>query len=78
MSFRNLSTPDRVFRIVLGLTMLFVGWSGLVGGLGEIALRVFAWVPIGTGLIGWCPIYALLGFSTRRPRPPRPQEESPL
>ena len=70
MSFRNLSTVDRILRIVLGAVMLALGWSGWIGGVGQIALEVFAWVPLVTGLIGWCPFYAILGFSTCRPRRP--------
>ncbi len=65
----NLATWDRVVRIILGTAMLFLGWSGLVDGVWAIALVVFAWVPLLTGLVGWCPIYALMGISTRRRRP---------
>jgi uncharacterized membrane protein len=72
MSYRNQSTLDRIIRIVLGVAMLALGWSGAVEGIWGIALRIFAWVPLVTGLIGWCPFYAILGLSTRKPRPPRP------
>lgn len=64
----NLATWDRVLRIVLGIAMLFLGWSDLVDGLGAIALVVFAWVPLLTGLVGWCPFYAILGVSSLRRR----------
>jgi len=63
----NLSPLDRTIRLVLGLLMLAAGWSGLAGGVWKIALEIFGWVPLVTGLIGWCPIYALLGLNTRRP-----------
>ena len=66
--FSNLAAWDRATRIILGLAMLFLGWSDLVDGLGAIALVIFAWVPLLTGILGWCPIYSLLGISTlRRP-----------
>lgn len=64
----NMATWDRAVRIVLGAAMLFLGWSDLVDGVWAIALVVFAWVPLLTGLVGWCPIYAMLGISTRRRR----------
>lgn len=67
MSYRNLSTLDRSIRIVLGLLMLAAGWGGLVLGVWRIGLEIFGWVPLATGLLGWCPIYALLGISTRKP-----------
>lgn len=64
----NLATWDRTLRIVLGLAMLFLGWSDLVDGVWAIALVVFAWVPLLTGLAGWCPFYAILGISSLRRR----------
>lgn len=64
----NLATWDRALRIVLGLAMLFLGWSDLVDGVWAIALVVFAWVPLLTGIVGWCPVYAMLGISTLRRR----------
>jgi hypothetical protein len=66
MSYHNLSTLDRAIRVALGLLMLGAGWVGLTGGVWKVALEIFGWVPLVTGLIGWCPIYALLGLSTRR------------
>lgn len=66
MSYRNLSALDRTVRIVLGILMLAAGYAGLVGGIWKSACEIFGWVPLVTGAIGWCPIYALLGFSTRR------------
>jgi hypothetical protein len=68
MSYRNLSTLDRTIRIVLGVLMLTAAWTGLAEGIWQSALEVFGWVPLVTGIVGWCPIYALLGFSTYRPR----------
>jgi hypothetical protein len=72
MIHRNLSTPDRLIRIILGVLMLAAGWSELTGGLWKIALQVFGWVPLVTGLAGWCPIYAMLGISTFKTRDHRP------
>lgn len=66
MSYRNISNLDRLVRILLGAFMLAAGWSGFVPGVWGIALKVFGWVPLVTGLIGWCPVYALLGIRTRR------------
>lgn len=72
MIHRNLSTPDRLIRIVLGVLMLAAGWSELTAGLWKIALEVFGWVPLMTGLAGWCPLYAMLGISTFKPRDRQP------
>lgn len=56
---RNEGTIDRALRIILGLVLLsliFVGPQSLWGLVGLI--------PLATGLLGWCPLYQLLGFST--------------
>ncbi len=67
MQYANLSSLDRCLRILLGILMLAAGWAGLAGGVWRIALQVFGWIPLATGLLGWCPVYALLGISTLRP-----------
>jgi hypothetical protein len=64
----NLATWERVLRVVAGVAMLLLGWSDLVDGVWAIALVVFAWVPLLTGLIGWCPFYAILDISSLRRR----------
>ncbi len=56
---RNEGTIDRATRVLLGLVLLalvFVGpktWVGLVGI-----------VPLVTGLVGFCPLYRLIGVRT--------------
>jgi Protein of unknown function (DUF2892) len=59
----NEDTIDRVVRIVAGLVLLGLAASGTVGVWGWIGI-----VPLATGVIGWCPLYALLGISTCRLR----------
>lgn len=54
----NVGKSERIIRVLLGLVMLALGavfdsWWGAVGI-----------VPVLTAVIGWCPITALLGFST--------------
>jgi len=65
--FTNLAPWDRALRIAVGGLMLYAGWSGWITGVWAVALETFGWVPLATGLAGWCPLYAMLGISTRRP-----------
>ena len=67
-SWGNLSGAERVLRVLVGAAMLAGGWSGAVSGIEGVALQVFGWVPLITGIAGWCPFYAVLGLSTRRRR----------
>lgn len=62
----NQARWDRVLRIALGLALLAVGWSQLVGGVWDVAFDLFGWIPLLTGIVGWCPIYALAGVSSVR------------
>ena len=56
---QNESGLDRIVRVVFGLALLslvFIGphtWFGLVG-----------LIPLITGIVGYCPIYGILGIST--------------
>lgn len=63
---RNLGWIDRVIRILLGIVVL-----GLYGAL-DPPLRyvtLLGLIPLGTGLIGRCPVYALAGISTNKSGP---------
>jgi len=63
---RNLGARDRGARIALGVGLLAASLGHWVDGQAALALFLFAWVPVVTGLTGWCPVYQLFGFSTRR------------
>jgi hypothetical protein len=67
MSYVNMSKLDRAIRVIVGLLMLSAAWTGIATGIWRAGLEVFGWVPLVTGLIGWCPVYALLGIRTGRP-----------
>ena len=56
---------DRILRIVVGLALVSLVFVGPHTGWGYIGL-----VPLATGLIGFCPLYAALGFNTRGVRKP--------
>lgn len=56
---KNVGGVDRTLRIVVGLALIAAAATGAVGVWGYIGV-----VPLLTGLVGWCPPYALLGFNT--------------
>ena len=61
---QNEGSIDRVVRVLLGsalLSLFFFGphtWFGLLGI-----------IPFFTGLVGFCPLYRVLGLSTRTAKP---------
>jgi hypothetical protein len=62
----NESSVDRIIRVVLGAVMLLLGWGGVVTGTWGWVLKIVGFIPLITGLVGWCGLYALFGFSTRK------------
>ena len=50
---------DRVIRVILGIVLLALVFVGPKTPWGWIGL-----VPLITGLVGFCPLYKLLGVST--------------
>lgn len=59
---KNLSEPDRFIRLaigIIGVVMCFTWPHTIWGMLGVL--------PIATAVLGFCPIYRLLGLRTRKP-----------
>lgn len=55
----NVGGIDKTLRIVAGLGLIGATVAGLLPAWGYIGI-----VPLVTGVIGWCPVYPLLGMST--------------
>lgn len=64
MDFPNESRLDRGVRLMIGVLVLGVGWFGPLDDLAGVACRILGWYPLVTALIGWSPLYAVLGFKT--------------
>lgn len=62
-SFRNVGTIDRVIRILAGLALIALGFGAMEGTSGTV-LGIVGFVPLATGLAGFCPLYRLVGLST--------------
>lgn len=69
----NEGTWDRVSRILVGLALGYGAWMTWPGtatvlswtGIVSLAFLVVGIEVLVTGLIGWSPMYALFGFSTK-------------
>jgi hypothetical protein len=66
MGFVNEAGWDRIARVIVGVALFAIGLA--VGGGWGTFLAVFAFVPLLTGLVGWCPLYAVFHFRTNRDR----------
>lgn len=56
---KNEGTVDRVLRVVAGIVLLSLVVIGPQTLWGLVGL-----VPLLTGLLGFCPLYKVLGFNT--------------
>lgn len=54
---------DRILRITIGLALIAAAATDTIGWWGWLGA-----VPLITGIVGWCPPYALLGLSTCKMR----------
>ncbi|MDH3253615.1 MAG: DUF2892 domain-containing protein [Acidobacteriota bacterium] len=66
MSFSNENEIERVVRVTIGVVLLVLGWSGVVDDLWGVAFKLLGWFPLITGAIGWCPLYAMLDYNSRK------------
>jgi hypothetical protein len=55
----NEGTIDRAIRIVLGLGLITLVFAGPQTPWGWVGV-----VPLATGLLGFCPLYRVIGLST--------------
>ncbi len=58
---RNEGSVDRTVRIVLGLALLALVFVGPKTSLGLVGL-----IPLVTGIVGFCPLYRVVGIRTCR------------
>jgi len=56
---RNEGNIDRALRIILGIVLIALVFVGPQTPWGWVGL-----VPLLTGLVGFCPLYRLLGLNT--------------
>lgn len=56
---KNAGKVDRIIRVVVGLALLSLTVTGPQSLWGLVGL-----VPLLTGLVGYCPLYSLIGLNT--------------
>ena len=56
---KNIGSPDRIARIVIGALLIVLTLTGTIGVWGWIGI-----VPLATALLNFCPLYRIFGIST--------------
>lgn len=57
----NVGGIDKILRVVLGVALIAATLTGALPVWGYIGI-----VPLVTGLVNFCPLYTVLGFSSRK------------
>lgn len=62
----RVGTGDRILRVVIGIVALIVGMTlrGAIGAGWAYVADIVGGIALLTGLVGYCPLYALLGVRT--------------
>jgi hypothetical protein len=62
----NESNLDRIIRVVLGIVLLVLYFTNVVSGTMGIIFIILGAIALLTGIVGFCPLYALLKIRTNR------------
>lgn len=61
---KNMGTTDKAIRVLVAVIIAGLYFGNIITGTMAIVLMVLAVVFLLTSLVGFCPIYALLGMNT--------------
>lgn len=56
---KNIGSLERIIRIIVGVAIISLAFVGPRSPWAYLGI-----IPLVTGLVGWCPPYALFGIST--------------
>jgi hypothetical protein len=62
----NESGPDRIIRIIIGVVLAALALTGIASGILAAVAWLLAAVMLVTGVVGFCPLYAIFRVSTRK------------
>lgn len=66
---KNLNNTDKTIRTLLSIALAVLYITGIVSGITGIILMVIATFLLITAFVRFCPVYHLLGISTKKPDP---------
>jgi len=66
LHLHNIGTPDRIVRVAAGVGLVALPFLVALPGWAFWVSLLLGVVLIGTAAVSFCPIYAMLGLSSRR------------
>jgi len=73
----NMGTVDRVVRILIAIVIAILYVTNVMHGGVALVLGIVAVIMVLTGIVSFCPVYSLLGLTTRPAEPPAPDTPAP-
>jgi Protein of unknown function (DUF2892) len=61
---QNMGTIDRAIRVLVAIVIAALYFTGQITGTVGVVLLILAGVFVLTSLIGFCPLYKIVGLST--------------
>jgi K+-transporting ATPase A subunit len=61
---KNMGSADHGIRLLLAATLVVLYFSGVISGTFGMIILMVAAVFIVTALVGYCPLYSLIGIKT--------------
>ena len=61
---KNMGNADRIIRIILAVIVAFLYYDKIITGTLGIVLLILAGIFLLTSLVGFCPLYKLVGINT--------------
>jgi hypothetical protein len=61
---RNMSNIDRIVRILFAVIVAALYFGNVISGTLALVLAVVGGILLLTGLVNFCPLYAVFGIST--------------
>ena len=63
---KNMGTIDKVIRILIAVVIAILWLANVISGTLAIVLLIIAGIFILTSFVSFCPIYRILGLSSRK------------
>ncbi len=60
----NVGNRERLIRVLLGLALIILGFVAF-SGVAQWAAYFVGIILLATGVVGWCGIYSIIGFSSK-------------
>ncbi|WP_439883102.1 YgaP family membrane protein [Pontibacter sp. MBLB2868] len=61
---KNMGSTDRIIRLIVAAIIAVLYFAGILTGSVSTVLLIVAFIFVATSLVGFCPLYGILGLST--------------